>query len=133
MTTPGEPMRFALCCRLPVLAALAAVLSAAPALAADAHEDKGAKPAMYVKDGDKFRPATDAEAGAGRKPARAGGERAKREAEALKDALSKEIYEKAVQLAALMAEKALRREVKVEDHRRLLDESLAELKGASKA
>ena len=35
----------------------------------------------------------------------------------------KEIYEQAVKLAALMSEKALRRTVSVEDHRRLLDES----------
>jgi F-type H+-transporting ATPase subunit b len=238
-------MRFALCCRLFAAAALAALVSVAPVLAADEHDKEkgGAKPAVYVKDGDKFRPATDAEVKAaaggdthgekggleftgikrydlgiytlivfgllmfvlskyawphikeglekreasilgareeakqdrveaekqlaearrkldetaaqikgmldearkdaealkvaerevGTKDAQAERERAKREAAALKDALSKEVYEQAVQLAALMAEKALRREVKIEDHRRLLDESLAELKGASKA
>src|SRR5262245_58184935 len=63
MTTRGEPMRSALC-RLFAPAALAALVSAAPAAAEDAHgaKDKaGAKPAVYVKDGDNFRPATDAE------------------------------------------------------------------------
>jgi F-type H+-transporting ATPase subunit b len=74
-----------------------------------------------------------AEREAGTKEAQAERERAKREIETLKAGLSKEVYEQAVKLASLMAEKALRRQVSVEDHRRLLDESLAELKAASKA
>ncbi len=70
---------------------------------------------------------------AGVKDAAAERDRAKREIDAAKDSALKEIYEQAVKLAALMSEKALRREVSTEDHRRLLDESIAELKGASKA
>lgn len=60
-------------------------------------------------------------------------ERAKRETEALKDALLKELYDQAVKLAALMSEKALRRSVSIDDHRRLLDEALADLKAGGKA
>jgi len=58
-------------------------------------------------------------------------ERGKREIDSAKDAALKDIYEQAVKLAAMMSEKALRRAVSVEDHRRLLDESLAELKSAA--
>jgi len=70
---------------------------------------------------------------AGVKDAAAERERAKREIDAAKDAALKEIYEQAVKLAALMSEKALQRSISAEDHRRLLDESIAELKGVSKA
>ena len=72
-----------------------------------------------------------AERDAGTKDAQAERERAKREIENLKAGLSKEVYEQAVKLASLMAEKAIRRQVSIEDHRRLLDESLAELKSAA--
>lgn len=44
-----------------------------------------------------------------------------------------DLYAQAIQLATLMSEKALRREVSAADHSRLLDESLAELKAANKA
>lgn len=74
-----------------------------------------------------------AEREAGTRDAAAERERAKREIEAAKDAALKDIYEKAVQLAAMMSEKALRRSVSVDDHRRLLDESIAELKFPHKA
>jgi F-type H+-transporting ATPase subunit b len=70
---------------------------------------------------------------AGVKDAAAERERAKREIDTAKDVALKEIYEQAVKLAAMMSEKALRRQVSSEDHKRLLDESIAELKGASKA
>jgi F-type H+-transporting ATPase subunit b len=69
----------------------------------------------------------------GVKEAAAERERARRDTEALKDALLKELYEQTVKLAALMSEKALRRAVSAEDHRRLLDESIAELKAGGKA
>jgi F-type H+-transporting ATPase subunit b len=83
------------------------------------------------RDADALR-VTEREAGA--KDAAAERERAKREIDAAKDAALKDIYEQAVKLASLMSEKALRRNVSAEDHRRLLDESIAELKsGASKA
>src|SRR5262245_37951887 len=60
-------------------------------------------------------------------------DRAKREIQAEKDAILKDVYDQSVKLAALMSEKALRRTVSADDHRRLLDESLAELRTASKA
>lgn len=66
----------------------------------------------------------------GIKDAAAERERAKREIEAAKDAALKDIYEQAVKLAAMMSEKALARNISPEDHRRLLDESLTELKSA---
>ena len=71
---------------------------------------------------------------AGVKDAAAERERAKREIEAAKDAALNDIYRQAVDLAALISAKALSRQVTVDDHQRLLDESLAELKqAASKA
>jgi F-type H+-transporting ATPase subunit b len=71
---------------------------------------------------------------AGVKEVQAEKARAEREIANKRAGLDKEVYEHAVKLAALMAEKALRRQVSIEDHRRLLDEALAELKdGASKA
>jgi F-type H+-transporting ATPase subunit b len=73
--------------------------------------------------------ATEREAGV--KEAAAERERARREIETARDAALKDIYEQAVKLAALMSEKALARNISVEDHRRLLDESLAELKSAA--
>lgn len=61
-------------------------------------------------------------------------ERAKREIEAAKDAALNEIYRQAVELATMMSEKTLSRHITPDDHRRLLDESLEELKlAASKA
>ena len=70
---------------------------------------------------------------AGMKDAQAERERAKREIEAAKDVALKDIYDQSVRLAALMSEKALRRKVSTEDHRRLLDEALTDLKASSKA
>jgi F-type H+-transporting ATPase subunit b len=60
-------------------------------------------------------------------------DRAKREIAAEKDAILKDVYDQSVKLASLMSEKALRRSVSADDHRRLLDESLAELRSANKA
>ena len=54
-------------------------------------------------------------------------ERATREIAAAKDIALKEIYQQAVDLAATMSSKALGREITPDDHRKLLDESLAEL------
>lgn len=64
---------------------------------------------------------------AGIREAAAERERARREIEAARDAALKEIYEQAVRLATLMSEKAIARSLTAEDHRRLLDESIAEL------
>lgn len=69
----------------------------------------------------------------GAKDAQAERERAKREIDAAKDVALKDIYEQAVRLASLMSEKALRRTVSADDHRRLLDEALADLKAGAKA
>jgi F-type H+-transporting ATPase subunit b len=72
-----------------------------------------------------------AEREAGVKDAAAERERAKREIETARDAALKDIYEQAVKLAAMMSEKALSRSITEDDHRRLLDESIAELTGAA--
>ena len=69
----------------------------------------------------------------GVKEAAAERERAKREIQAEADAKIKELYDMAVKLAAMMSEKAMRRSVSAEDHRRLLDETLADLKAGGKA
>lgn len=63
-------------------------------------------------------------------------ERANREAQAKKEADLKEVQQQAVELAVLIATKALRQQVTIENQHRLLDESIAELDanaGASKA
>jgi len=72
---------------------------------------------------------------AGVKDAATERERAKREIESAKDVALNEIYRQAVDLAALISAKTLSRQITSEDHRKLLDESLAELKQtvASKA
>jgi F-type H+-transporting ATPase subunit b len=57
-------------------------------------------------------------------------DRLRREIDTAKDQALTEIWEKSVTLAALMSTKALRRSMTEQDHRRLLDESLAELKEA---
>jgi F-type H+-transporting ATPase subunit b len=70
---------------------------------------------------------------AGQKEAAAERERATREIEIAKDAALQEIYQRSVQLASLMSQKAIRRQMTVEDQNRLVEESLAELKaGAGK-
>lgn len=83
------------------------------------------------RDADKLR-AEQREQGV--KDAAAERERAKREIEAAKDVALNDIYKQAVDLAALISAKTLSRQISSEDHKRLLDESLAELKqAASKA
>jgi len=57
-------------------------------------------------------------------------ERAHREIETAKDQALKEIWEQTVSLAALLSAKTIKRELSAQDHRRLLDESLAEMKAA---
>lgn len=58
-------------------------------------------------------------------------ERARREIAAEADAQRKELRDETVKLATMMAEKALGRSVSIDDHRRLLDESIAELKNSN--
>jgi F-type H+-transporting ATPase subunit b len=67
----------------------------------------------------------------GIKDAQAERERARRETAADAEAKEKEIQASVVKLATLIAEKALRRSVTIEDHAKLLDESIAELKSAA--
>jgi F-type H+-transporting ATPase subunit b len=69
----------------------------------------------------------------GVKEAEAKKQQAAREIAADREALLSDLYAKAIQLATMMSEKALRREVSTADHSRLLDESLAELRAANKA
>ena len=79
------------------------------------------------KDAEKLR-ATEREIGL--KEAAAERERAVREIETAKGQAIAELYQKSVQLASLMAGKAIRREVTPGDHSRLIEESLAELKAS---
>src|SRR5207248_10570115 len=61
-------------------------------------------------------------------------DRARREIQAEKDAVLQELYKQAVDLAAMLSAKTIRRQLSADDHRRLLDESLAEMKsGVGKA
>jgi F-type H+-transporting ATPase subunit b len=63
----------------------------------------------------------------GLKEAQAERERAKRDIDTAKEQALQELNERAVQLAMLVSSKTLKRSVTVDDHKRLLDESLAEL------
>lgn len=54
-------------------------------------------------------------------------DRLKREIEVARDQALQEIWEKTVQLASLVSSKAIGRAVSADDHRRLIDESLADL------
>jgi F-type H+-transporting ATPase subunit b len=64
----------------------------------------------------------------GQKEAQTERERAKREIETAKEQALQEIQQTAVQLAALMSSKAVGRSLGEDDHRRLVAESLSELK-----
>jgi F-type H+-transporting ATPase subunit b len=70
---------------------------------------------------------------AGVKEAAAERDRAKREIESAKDAALADIYQQAVELATKLSSKTLARTVTADDHKRLLDESLAELKRSASA
>ena len=69
---------------------------------------------------------------AGVKEAAAERERAKREIEVAKDTALDEIYRTAVDLATTMSARTLGRQITADDHRKLLDESLAELKQSAR-
>jgi F-type H+-transporting ATPase subunit b len=77
------------------------------------------------RDADALR-TTEREAGV--KEAAAERERARREIEAAKDTALDEIYRTAVDLATNLSVKTLGRQITADDHRKLLDESLAELR-----
>ncbi len=70
---------------------------------------------------------------AGKKDAATELDRARREIAAERDAALQELRHESVKLAGLMASKAVRRAMTVEDHARLLTESLDELKAGVKA
>ncbi len=63
----------------------------------------------------------------GEKEAQATKERAKRDVELERASLEKDVQQQAVELAVLIATKALRQQVSIENQGRLLDESIAEL------
>jgi F-type H+-transporting ATPase subunit b len=76
------------------------------------------------RDADNFREAERARASA---DIQADRERLKREIDTARDQALKELWEKTVQLAALVSSKALGRVVSPDDHRRLVDDALVEL------
>ncbi|MBX9623396.1 MAG: ATP synthase F0 subunit B [Gemmataceae bacterium] len=82
------------------------------------------------RDADALR-ATEKEAGV--KDAAAERERAKREIEAARDAALEDIYKQAVDLATTLSAKTLGRKITADDHRKLVGESLAELKQSAKS
>ena len=57
-------------------------------------------------------------------------ERRRREIEMAKDQALQELWNQSAQLATLISAKAIRRQLNEEDHRRLVDEALAELRQA---
>jgi F-type H+-transporting ATPase subunit b len=81
------------------------------------------------RDADALR-TTEREAGV--KEAAAERERAKREIEVAKDTALDEIYRTAVDLATNLSAKTLGRQITADDHRKLLDESLAELRQSAR-
>lgn len=76
------------------------------------------------KDADAYREAEKARTAA---DIQADRERLKREIETARDQALQDIWDKTVQMATLVSSKALGRAVTADDHRRLIDESLAEL------
>jgi F-type H+-transporting ATPase subunit b len=58
-------------------------------------------------------------------------ERLLRELDRARDQALQELWQESVRLAVLISQKALRRSLSEEDHRRLLDEALAELRRQS--
>ncbi len=73
-----------------------------------------------------------AEREAGAREAAAERERARREIAAARDAALAEIYDTAVELAAMLSAKTLRRTVTPDDHRRFLEETVAQLQQAGR-
>ena len=67
---------------------------------------------------------------AGAKDAANERERAKREIESAKEQALQELYQTSIQLASLMSSKAIRREMSIDDHTRLLDDSLKEIQAS---
>jgi F-type H+-transporting ATPase subunit b len=111
---------------------------------AEAEETRAKLQKDYAEAQDKIRAMLDearrdadalkvAEKEAGVREAAAERDRAKREITSEKEGIRQELHEYAVQLAAMLSAKTIRRELTADDHRRLLAESLAELKNGVKA
>jgi len=60
-------------------------------------------------------------------------DRLRREIEMARDQALQELWKRTADLATMVSAKAIRRQLSAEDHRRLVDEALGELKGAAKA
>src|SRR5438876_4827780 len=60
-------------------------------------------------------------------------DRLRREIEMARDQALQELWKRTADLATMISAKAIRRQLSAEDHRRLVDEALAELQGAGKA
>jgi F-type H+-transporting ATPase subunit b len=98
---------------------------------ADAAQQAAAVLADARKDAEALKAA---ETEKGVKDAQIERDRATRDMEAKMEALKKELTQQMIEVAALMASKALRKQVTLENQRELLDESIAELKvNANKA
>jgi F-type H+-transporting ATPase subunit b len=120
---------------------LSAVKTAAEAARAEAEEARARLQAEFASAHDKVRlmleeARRDADAlrakerEAGQREAAAERDRAKREIESAKDTALQEIYQQSVELATLISSKAVRRSMSADDHRRLVDEALGELKNS---
>ncbi len=60
-------------------------------------------------------------------------DRLRREIEMARDQALQELWKQTADLATMVSAKAIRRQLSAEDHRRLVDEALTELKGAAQA
>jgi F-type H+-transporting ATPase subunit b len=92
---------------------------------AKANEEAAGILAEARKDADAFREAEKARTAA---DIQADRDRLKREIETARDQALQDIWARTVELASLVSTKAVRRELSVDDHRRLIDEALSELK-----
>ncbi len=75
----------------------------------------------------------DRERARGEEEAREFLEKARRDIRTERDQAVQELWNQSAQLAALISTKTIRRELKAEDHRRFVDEALAEMRQAAKA
>jgi F-type H+-transporting ATPase subunit b len=92
---------------------------------ARAGEEIAAMLAQARREADAFREVEKARTAADVQAER---ERLKREIDTARDQALQDIWARTVELAALVSSKAVRRELSADDHRRLIDEALVELK-----
>jgi len=76
---------------------------------------------------------TDEVIGKARSEIQAERDRLRREIEMARDQALQELWKQTADLATMISAKAIRRQLSAEDHRRLVDEALTELKGVEKA